>query len=85
MKNGNDVPLTELRWRVAAYAPGDTVNLAENTYNARDTAGQVNCSRGPSGKTACHCRRCVPAIGRRPWNSEPSTCKVRLPIDVFPP
>ncbi len=34
MKNGNDVPLTELRWRVAAYAPGDTVNLAENTYNA---------------------------------------------------
>ena len=34
MKNGNSVPLTELRWRVAAYAPGDTVNLAENTYNA---------------------------------------------------
>ncbi|PYG81996.1 MULTISPECIES: multidrug transporter [unclassified Pseudomonas] len=34
MKNGNDVPLTELRWRVGAYAPGDTVNLAENTYNA---------------------------------------------------
>lgn len=34
MKNGNKVPLTELRWRVAAYAPGDTVNLAENTYNA---------------------------------------------------
>lgn len=34
MKNGNDAPLTELRWRVAAYAPGDTVNLAENSYNA---------------------------------------------------
>ena len=34
MKNGNQAPLTELRWRVAAYAPGDTVNLAENTYNA---------------------------------------------------
>ncbi|MBF8781821.1 multidrug transporter [Pseudomonas fulva] len=32
MNNGNQVPLTELRWRVAAYAPGDTVNLAENTY-----------------------------------------------------
>ncbi|MCE1008888.1 multidrug transporter [Pseudomonas monteilii] len=34
LKNGNDAPLTELRWRVAAYAPGDTVNLAENSYNA---------------------------------------------------
>lgn len=34
MKNANDVPLQALRWRVAAYAPGDTVNLAENTYSA---------------------------------------------------
>ncbi|HDS1681843.1 TPA: multidrug transporter [Pseudomonas putida] len=34
MHNGNKAPLVELRWRVAAYAPGDTVNLAENTYNA---------------------------------------------------
>lgn len=34
MKNANHVPLTELRWRVAAYAPGDTVNLAESTYGA---------------------------------------------------
>lgn len=34
MKNANDVPLQTLRWRVAAYAPGDTVNLAENTYSA---------------------------------------------------
>lgn len=34
MKNDNDTPLTELRWRVAAYAPGDSVNLAENTYAA---------------------------------------------------
>jgi len=34
MNNGNDVPLLELRWRIAAYAPGDTVNLAENTYAA---------------------------------------------------
>lgn len=34
MNNGNDVPLVELRWRVAAYAPGDSVNLAENTYAA---------------------------------------------------
>ncbi|HEY0285698.1 MAG TPA: multidrug transporter [Pseudomonas sp.] len=32
--NGNNVPLSELRWQVAAYAPGDTVNLAEDTYTA---------------------------------------------------
>jgi hypothetical protein len=32
--NGNSVSLTELRWKIAAYAPGDTVNLAEDTYTA---------------------------------------------------
>jgi hypothetical protein len=32
--NGNTVPLQELRWKVAAYAPGDSVNLAEDTYTA---------------------------------------------------
>lgn len=34
LNNGNDVPLTELRWRIAAYAPGDTVDLADNQYAA---------------------------------------------------
>jgi hypothetical protein len=34
LMNDNDAPLTELRWRVAAYASGDTVNLAENSYTA---------------------------------------------------
>jgi hypothetical protein len=32
--NTNAVPLHELRWRIAAYAPGDTVNLADNTYTS---------------------------------------------------
>jgi len=32
--NGNKVSLTELRWKIAAYTPGDTVNLAEDTYTA---------------------------------------------------
>ena len=32
--NGNKVSLTELRWKIAAYAPGDTVNLAEDAYTA---------------------------------------------------
>ena len=32
--NTNSVPLHDLRWRIAAYAPGDTVNLADNTYTS---------------------------------------------------
>ena len=34
LKNGSDVALSELRWRGAAYAPGDSVNLAENLYDS---------------------------------------------------
>lgn len=34
LHNGNDVPLLSLQWRVAAYMPGDTVNLADNVYTA---------------------------------------------------
>lgn len=37
--NGNDVPLIELRWQVAAYAPGDSVNLAENSYETPRYSG----------------------------------------------
>lgn len=32
--NTNKVALRELRWRIAAYAPGDTVNLAASDYTA---------------------------------------------------
>lgn len=32
LRNGSDAPLQELRWKVAAYRPGDTVDLAENLY-----------------------------------------------------
>lgn len=34
LRNSNDVPLLELGWRVTAYAPGDSVNLADNLYTA---------------------------------------------------
>jgi hypothetical protein len=34
LTNGNSSPLVEFRWRVAAFAPGDTVNLVENDYDA---------------------------------------------------
>ncbi|KPW35302.1 Multidrug transporter [Pseudomonas coronafaciens pv. atropurpurea] len=32
--NDNQASLLELRWRIAAYAPGDTVNLTDNTYTS---------------------------------------------------
>ena len=53
MNNGNDVPLTELRWRIAAYAPGDTVNLADNQYTAPRYRGPANCRPVATGKTVC--------------------------------
>lgn len=34
LTNTNPVPLLDLRWRVAVYVPGDTVNLADNTYTS---------------------------------------------------
>ncbi len=37
--NTNTVPLRELRWRIAAYAPGDTVNLAQSDYYAPQYRG----------------------------------------------
>lgn len=32
--NGSKAPLVELRWRIGVYAPGDSVNLAQNLYEA---------------------------------------------------
>ncbi|MCF5223025.1 multidrug transporter [Pseudomonas syringae] len=32
--NDNQAALLELHWRIAAYAPGDTVNLVDNTYTS---------------------------------------------------
>ncbi|MES2869361.1 MAG: multidrug transporter [Pseudomonadota bacterium] len=34
LRNSNDIPLESLSWRIAAYSPGDTVNLADNLYTA---------------------------------------------------
>lgn len=34
LNNGNNVPMVELQWQIAAYAPGQTANLAENLYTA---------------------------------------------------
>lgn len=32
--NGSQAALLELRWRIGAYAPADSVNLAQNLYEA---------------------------------------------------
>lgn len=70
MNNGNDVPLTELRWRVAAYAPGDTVNLAENTYTAPRYRGPGELQAGASWSD------CLPLPPLRP-NYRPQTLEFR--------
>jgi hypothetical protein len=60
VNNGNDVPLTELRWRIAAYAPGDTINLADNPYDAPRY-------RGPGALQAgANWQDCLPVPPLRP-------------------
>ncbi|BBP63435.1 MULTISPECIES: multidrug transporter [Pseudomonas] len=60
LNNGNDVPLTELYWRVAAYAPGDTLNLADNPYDAPRYRGPGELQPGASWQD------CLPLPPLRP-------------------
>ncbi|MDH1265188.1 MULTISPECIES: multidrug transporter [unclassified Pseudomonas] len=39
LKNGSQAALLELRWQVAAYRPGDSVNLAERLYESPRYSG----------------------------------------------
>jgi len=39
LTNGSSAALLELRWRVAAYRPGDSVNLAEHLYESPRYSG----------------------------------------------
>ena len=48
LQNHNSVPLIELGWRIAAYAPGDTVNLADNLYTAPRYRGPGELQAGAS-------------------------------------
>jgi hypothetical protein len=50
LNNGNSVPLQELHWRVAAYAPGDTANLAQNLYAAPRYRGPGELQAGADWK-----------------------------------
>ncbi|UVJ44891.1 multidrug transporter [Pseudomonas sp. LS1212] len=70
LNNGNDVPLLELRWRVAAYAPGDTVNLAENIYAAPRYRGPGELQAGASWED------CLPLPPLRP-GYRPQTLEFR--------
>jgi uncharacterized protein (DUF58 family) len=68
--NGNDVPLLTLRWRVAAYRPGDTVNLADNVYAAPRYRGPGELKAGGDWQD------CLPAPPLRP-GYRPETVEFR--------
>lgn len=70
LTNGNDVPLLELQWRVAAHAPGDTLNLAENLYSAPRYSGP---GQLPAG---AHWQDCLPLPPLRP-GYRPQTLEFR--------
>ncbi len=57
MKN---VPMTELQWRLAAFAPGDTVNLVQDDYDAPRYRGPGQLQPGASWKD------CLPVPPLRP-------------------
>src|SRR5688572_13322436 len=70
LNNGNNVPLTELRWRIAAYAPGDTVNLADNVYAAPRYRGPGELQAGATWED------CLPVPPLRP-GYRPQTLEFR--------
>ena len=39
LKNGSEAALLELQWQIAAYRPGDRVNLAERLYETPRYSG----------------------------------------------
>ena len=39
LKNGSDAALLELRWQIAAYRPGDSINLAQRLYESPRYSG----------------------------------------------
>ncbi|MES2818304.1 MAG: multidrug transporter [Pseudomonadota bacterium] len=60
LKNGSDTPLLELRWKIAAYAPGDTLNLAQNLYETPRYRGPGELQPGASWQD------CLPLPPLRP-------------------
>lgn len=52
LKNASPAVLTELQWQVAAYRPGDTVNLAQGLYESPRYSGPGDLQPGASWQ---HC------------------------------
>jgi hypothetical protein len=59
-----------LRWRIAAYAPGDTVNLADNQYDAPRYRGPGELQAGANWED------CLPLPPLRP-GYRPQTLEFR--------
>ncbi|WP_297835980.1 multidrug transporter [Pseudomonas sp.] len=70
LHNGNKVPLLALQWRVAAYRPGDTVNLADDVYAAPRYRGPGELQAGGDWQD------CLPAPPLRP-GYRPETVEFR--------
>ena len=60
LKNSSQLPLVELRFEIAAYRPGDTVNLVQNLYDAPRYRGPGELLPGDSW------RDCLPLPALRP-------------------
>ncbi|WP_417660292.1 multidrug transporter [Pseudomonas sp.] len=51
LKNASQNPMLSLQWELAAYRPGDSVNLVENTYDSPRYNGPGDLQPGASWKS----------------------------------
>lgn len=51
LHNGSDSALVDLRWQVAAYRPGDSVNLAQRFYETPRYSGPGDLLPGADWQT----------------------------------
>ena len=72
LDNHSSRALQSLRWDVAAYSPGGSLNLVTSNYDAPDTAALATCSPVSAGSPVRRCRRCVRAIAAVAWSFAPS-------------
>ncbi|MCY1269872.1 hypothetical protein D9M70_183810 [compost metagenome] len=70
LKNGSRAALQELRFEIAAYRPGDTVNLAQSLYDAPRYRGPGELLAGDSWQD------CLPLPSLRP-GYRPTTLEFR--------
>lgn len=70
LKNGSKAAVQSLSWRIAAYRPGDTVNLARDYYDAPRYRGPGELLPGDSWQD------CLPLPMLRP-NYRPATLEFR--------